>query len=455
MKGRVYIRTFGCQMNVKDSERILGLLEDDGHVRADGPEDADLILINTCSVREKPENKLLGALGRFKSYQDRDPNVMLGVCGCVAQRMGEELIEQAPYVDLVVGTQQIHRIAGLFKRAKSGEKIVATDWLDRQDQDLFHVPQTPSQNKVTAFVSIMQGCDNYCAYCIVPYVRGPELSRNADAVLDEVQKLADSGAKEVTLLGQNVNAYHDRGLSFPDLLARTADVPGIERVRFTTSHPKDLSDRLIEVMACGPKIMEHIHLPVQAGSDRVLSRMKRKYSRQDYLELADKLRQAMPGIGITADLIVGFPGETEEDFQQTLDLLERVRYDETFSFRYSIRPETAAAEFSGQVEEQEKYERLYRLQSLQARITEEKNEEQVGMLHEVLVEGPSKTHPERMSGRSRTNRLVHFPAGDALCGDIKTVRISRALKHSLYGDEIIEPIFENRIAEEEKCLHWK
>ncbi len=455
MKGRIYIRTFGCQMNVKDSERIRGLLEEAGYTYTGFPEDADVILLNTCSVREKPENKLLGALGRFKSYQDRNAEVIIGVCGCVAQRMGRELTDKAPYVNLVMGTQRIHEIKSLLERARQGERVVATDRLDHGDQSLFKVPRHVSENKISAFVSVMQGCDNYCAYCIVPYVRGPQLSRNADDVLREAERLAESGVKEITLLGQNVNAYFDRDLEFPDLMEIAADVPGIERVRFTTSHPKDLGDRLIEVMASHPCIMEHIHLPVQAGSDRVLSRMNRQYSREGYLRLVDKLRQAMPDIGITADLIVGFPGETEEDFQKTLDLLEQVRYDETFSFRYSIRPGTAAAGFSGQVPEEDKYDRLYRLQSLQARITEHKNEQQVGRPHQVLVEGISKTNSAKVSGRTRTNRLVHLPAAGTQPGDTRTVRVSRALKHSLEGEEIIETVTSNRIAEEEKCLQWK
>ncbi|MFO8058892.1 MAG: tRNA (N6-isopentenyl adenosine(37)-C2)-methylthiotransferase MiaB [bacterium] len=454
MQKKAYIRTFGCQMNVKDSERMRGLLEESGYVYTNGPEEADLILVNTCSVREKPENKLLGALGRLKSYKDHKPGVLLGVCGCVAQRLGESLLEQAPYLDLILGTQRIHEIKSLVERAGGGEQVVAVDWLSPHDQDLFQVPQTVPGNKVTAFVSIMQGCDNYCAYCIVPYVRGAQLSRRADAVLSEVENLAGSGVKEVTLLGQNVNSYQDRDVQFPDLLRMAADVPGIERVRFTTSHPKDLSDRLIEVMASHPRIMEHIHLPVQAGSDRVLSLMNRGYTRNGYLRLIEKLREAMPEIGITADLMVGFPGESEDDFLETLDLLERVRFDETFSFRYSIRPGTAAADFSGQVEEQVKYDRLYRLQALQERITQEKNEHEVGRFHEVLVEGPSKTDPSRMTGRSRTNRLVHLPAAGAAPGELKTVRVTRALKHSLEGGENMEPISANCIAQEETCL-WK
>ncbi len=434
MSGKVYIRTFGCQMNVKDTERMMGLLAERGYAPCDDPGEADVLLVNTCSVREKPEQKVFGALGRLKSAKDANPRAVIGVCGCVAQRMGQELLDAVNHLDLVVGTQAIHRLPELVERAREGERIAAVDWLEVGDQDLFATPREPAGG-ISAFVSIMQGCDNHCAYCIVPSVRGPQVSRKMDAVIGETSALAEKGVREITLLGQNVNAYVDGSTRFPDILDMVSRVDGVARVRFTTSHPKDLDDRLIEVMAENDRIMENFHLPVQAGSDAVLARMNRGYDSARYLGLIRKLREAMPDIGITTDLIVGFPGETQMDFQATLDLVSEVRYDETFSFRYSIRPGTQAALFDGQVPEDEKYDRLYRLQELQRRITENKNLEQVGKTHEVLVTGTSKTDPTRMSGRSRTNRLVHFSRNGHKPGDLVKLKITRALKHSLAAQE--------------------
>jgi len=419
-------------MNVKDTERMLGILAERGFSVADDPGEADLLIVNTCTVREKPQRKVMGTIGRWKALKDRRPGTVIAVAGCVAQQMGKDLLDKAPYLDAVIGTQMIHRLPEVVERARRGERVNAVERLERGDPDLFTVPGSPP-GKVTAFVSVMQGCDNFCAYCIVPFVRGPAVSRGADHVLKEVRALASAGVREVTLLGQNVNAYQDGETSFPRLLLMVAEVPGIERVRFTTSHPKDLGPQLIEAMASHPKVMEHLHLPVQAGSDRVLERMNRGYTRRHYLGLVDRLREAMPDAGLTADLIVGFPGEEEEDFLLTLDLMERVRYDETFSFRYSERPGTAAAKYSGKVAEEEKYNRLYRLQELQGRITREKNLQQVGKTHQVLVEGPGKSGGG-LTGRTRTNRIVHFPGGLEKPGDVVMVEIKRALKHSLAGE---------------------
>lgn len=449
---KVHIRSFGCQMNVKDAERMLGFMLSSGWHASDDPSDADLLVANTCSVRAKPETKVIDLVGRWRLLKRARPGAVIAVAGCVAQQHGQELLDRLPDLDLVIGTRMVHRLPELVARARSGERIAAVDFLPGDHPDLFAVPDGYSEYPVSAFVSIMQGCDNSCAYCIVPSVRGPAASRSSAEVVEEARLLAERGVRELTLLGQNVNAWRDDGEHFPDLLRRVAEVDGIERIRFTTSHPKDLDRGLIEVMAENPKLMEAIHLPVQAGSDRTLAAMNRGYDRGHYLRLVEELRAAMPGIGITTDLIVGFPGETETDFQHTLDLLETVRYDETFSFRYSIRPGTAAATLPGQVAEPEKYERLYRLQDLQRRITEEKNKEQVGSVVEVLVEGPSKTDPNRLSGRSRQNRIVHF-ACDRRRGDTVTVKIVKALKHSLLG----EPAADRSpaaVGEEETCL-WR
>jgi tRNA-2-methylthio-N6-dimethylallyladenosine synthase len=441
-------------MNVKDSERMAGLLREAGYASTDDPAGADVILVNTCTVREKPEHKILGVLGRWKSLKDADPSLVIGVCGCVAQQKGQELLDKLPYLDLAVGTQMIHLLPRLIERARSGERIAALEWLEPGDPDLFKVPRKYAENQVTSFVSIMQGCDNRCAYCIVPRVRGPATCRKADGVIAEIESLSRSGVREVTLLGQNVNAFRDKDVDFPALLRMAADVPGIQRVRFTTSHPKDLDHKLIETMAGHPRIMEHIHLPVQAGSDKVLTAMNRGYTRDQYLALAAGLREAMPGVGLTTDLIVGFPGESEDDFQETLSLLSEVLYDETFSFRYSPRPGTDAEGLPGQVPEDEKYDRLYRLQDLQRKITSDKNKEQVGSLHETLIEGPGKNDPDRMTGRTRTNRITHFQADGESPGDLVRVRITRALKHSLEGEIVAERPAAETVSEEESCL-WR
>jgi tRNA-2-methylthio-N6-dimethylallyladenosine synthase len=451
MGGKVYIRAFGCQMNLKDTERMLGFLRGAGYVPVDDPAEADVLLCNTCSVRRKPEDKVLGLIGRWREYKEARPGVVIGLGGCVAQQWGERLLERLPALDLVFGTQAIHRLPELVARARAGERVAAVEWLPPGAAELFAIPAAYESYPVSAFVSIMQGCDNRCAFCIVPSVRGPARSRAAAEVLAEARLLAERGVRELTLLGQNVNAFRDRETDFPALLAAVAAAPGIERVRFTTSHPQDLDDRLIAAMAREPRVMEAIHLPVQAGADRTLRAMNRGYTRGHYLGLVARLRAALPGIGITTDLIVGFPGETEADFQETLALLREVRYDETFSFRYSIRPGTAAAGLGGQVAEAEKYDRLYRLQELQRAITAAKNEEQVGRVHEVLVEGVSKTDSGRLTGRGRTNRLVHF-AGSAEPGEIIKVRIVQALKHSLVGEPLETPSASLSCREEETCL---
>ncbi len=435
-----YIRTFGCQMNERDSERMAGFLLDRGLAPAASEAEADLVLVNTCSIREKPEQKVYSTLGRLSLLKRGRPQMVLAVTGCVAQQEGEKLLERVPGLDLVLGTQAIHRLPQLLEEVAEGRRVAGTEWLEPEDPGLFEIPASRPDPGLSAFVTIMQGCDNNCAYCVVPSVRGRERSRPAAEVIAEIERLAATGVKEVTLLGQNVNGYGARpgaGPGFPELLLTVADVPGIQRVRFTTSHPRDLSDRLIQVMAAHPRIMEHLHLPVQSGSDRVLQAMNRGYTRAHYLERVRALRQAMPQAGLTTDLIVGFPGETEEDFRATLALLEEVGYDETYSFRFSPRPSTAAGRMSGQLPEALKLERLHRLQTRQAEITEAKYRAQQGLVHEVLVEGRSQTDPTRETGRSRTHRPVHFPAGqNDRRGQIISVRITQALKHSLLGEAL-------------------
>lgn len=435
-KRRVYVRTFGCQMNVHDSEQMIALLAEKGYAQTDDPRRADVILLNTCSIREKADQKAFSQLGRYVSLKRGKPGLILGVLGCISQQMGARIFDRIPEVDLVVGTHNIDQVPGLIGRLqeKSG-KIAETSFRDCVTS--IGVRAQPANGSVGAFVTIMQGCDNYCAYCVVPYVRGREKSRGLDDILGEVRFLAESGMKEVTLLGQNVNSYgrtFGNGMNFPSLIRAVAAVDGIERIRFTTSHPKDLSDELIGCFGSVGKLCAHIHLPVQAGSDAVLERMNRGYTAADYRERVRRLRETRPDIAVTSDLIVGFPGETEEDFEKTLALMEAVKFDGLFSFRYSERAETAAVSLPGKVDEGVKRDRLRRLQKLQDAHTTERNGLLAGKRMEVLVEGLSRNSRHDMTGRTSCNRIVNFAGTDDLIGRIVTVGIRETYPHSLRGE---------------------
>ncbi|WP_038055496.1 tRNA (N6-isopentenyl adenosine(37)-C2)-methylthiotransferase MiaB [Thermodesulfobacterium hydrogeniphilum] len=440
MKKRVYIKTFGCQMNENDTEKMYILLSDEYEPTLN-PEEADLILINTCSVREKPQHKVYSEVGRYKSLKKKNPDLIIGITGCVAQQEGENLIKKLPYVDLVLGTQGFYFIREALKTYKKTKKpVVFTELkpdfkfpliLESENNSIF------KDRKVSAFVTIMQGCDNFCTYCIVPYVRGREISRPPEDILKEVETLVKKGVREIILLGQNVNSY---GLkeknfpNFPDLLNMVSEIEGVWRIRFTTSHPKDLSDKLIEVIATNPKVCKHIHLPLQAGSNKILKLMNRKYTKEYYLAKVEKLKSLVPEIAITTDLIVGFPGETEEDFKETLEMLEKVRYHEIFSFKYSDRPFTVAQKMENKIPEEEKERRLKEVHKVQAKITEEIYKSYVGKEVEVLVEGASKKNPDMLMGRTTTNVIVNFKAPRLdLKGAIVKVLIDEAGKHSLKG----------------------
>ncbi|MDP2690300.1 MAG: tRNA (N6-isopentenyl adenosine(37)-C2)-methylthiotransferase MiaB [Deltaproteobacteria bacterium] len=434
---RVFLETFGCQMNDNDSERILGLLERMDYARTEEPDDADLIIINTCSVRDKAEQKVYSMLGRFKALKDEKPGIIIGVSGCVAQQQGETLLKRAPYLDLVFGPHNIHRLGELITEVsvKKG-RIVATAQNETIDEDEYgYFPR--STGGIKAFVSIMRGCNNFCAYCIVPYTRGREVSRNSTEVVDEVKRLADSGVLEVTLLGQNVNSYGVNGdVSFPELLRRVAGVEGLKRVRFVTSHPKDISRELIGIFGEVPKLCRHMHLPVQSGSNAVLKTMGRGYTKEDYIEKVTLLKGLYPEMSLTTDIIVGFPGESEEDFSETVGLLESVRFDNIFSFMYSPRPNTRAATFGRQVPPEVKSRRLQELQGAQREITLEKSKALVGKTLEVLVEGVNKTDGAELSGRTICNRIVNFPAPvelGGLAGSLIDISITRAFPNSLRG----------------------
>jgi|Deesub1362B_J571_1020462.scaffolds.fasta_scaffold00827_16 tRNA-2-methylthio-N6-dimethylallyladenosine synthase len=421
---RVYIRTWGCQMNFHDSERMLGVLQKEGFVSVDDPKEADLVVFNTCSVREKAEQKFMSELGRLRHLKRSRPDVKIVVAGCVAQQKGEAIIERMPHVDCVLGPQNIGRIGETLVQSRA---VLTEDNPDIAETDL------PAIRKegVSAWVNIMYGCNNFCSYCIVPYTRGRERSRPPESILVEIKELVSKGYKEVTLLGQNVNSYRG-GISFPELLRLVNQIEGLERIRFVTSHPKDLGDDLIEAIATLDKVCEHIHLPLQSGSDRILGLMNRRYTYNDYLRKVEKLRSAVPGIAITTDIIAGFPTESEEDHRATINALKEIEFDGIFAFKFSPRPMTKAAEMEGQLPEELKGERLSEILQLQDEITEKKNRTLEGRVVEVLVEGPSETDKSKLTGRTRTNKIVNF-YGDPInnIGRLLKVRITKGLRHSL------------------------
>ncbi|MGA7562700.1 MAG: tRNA (N6-isopentenyl adenosine(37)-C2)-methylthiotransferase MiaB [Desulfobaccales bacterium] len=432
-KKKLYIRTFGCQMNHADSQQMARYLAPEYEVTCRA-EEADLYLINSCAIRRKSEEKLKSLLGSLKFLKARNPRLILGVGGCVAQQEGERLLAGAPHLNLVFGTQTSRRLPELVRRATLGQRPAALE-LTRG------LPQPParlwSRGPAQTFVTIMQGCDNFCTYCVVPYVRGREASRAPEAIVAEVSGFLAAGGLEVTLLGQNVNSY-GRGLptpiTFTGLLRRLAQLPGLARLRFATSHPRDLSAELLAALGSLPPLCEHLHLPVQSGSNRILQAMHRGYTREAYLERVDRLRFACPGIALSTDLIVGFPGETEADFAQTLDLMRQAAFEQAFSFKFSPRPQTRAADFPDQVPEAVKAERLARLQALQDELTLAANARLLGQIKEVLVEGASKRSPEQqLCGRLRTNQVVNFSGPRHLTGQLTRVAITCSHPHSLTG----------------------
>lgn len=426
-------------MNEHDSERMLRLLETVGYEETMEPEQADLILVNTCSVREKPEHKVYSALGRFRRLKERK-GILVGVTGCVAQQEGQRLLDRIPYLDFVLGTHAIPLLPRVVQRVEAlGERVSETEF-DAEGRYLEALLPRKGLDSVRSSVTIMQGCDQFCSYCIVPYVRGRERSRPSRHIVEEVRHLVSLGVKEVCLLGQNVNRYGlgmDDETDFPGLLAQLDGIEGLERIRFTTSHPRDLSDKLIEAFSKLKKLCEHLHLPVQAGSNRVLEAMNRGYTRERYLERIAELRRACPSIAITSDVIVGFPGEEEADFEETLDLVEKVRFDDLYSFKFSPRRGTRAAQLECHVEEGVKQERLRILQARQREITLEKNKALEGALEEVLIEGPSKQADHEVTGRTRSNKIVNLPGELDWVGRLIPVRITKAYPHSLRGEAVL------------------
>ena len=437
----VYIDTFGCQMNESDTDRLLSFISNEFKLTRD-PALADLIILNTCSVRDKAEQKVYSAAGKFKGFKEKNKDLIFAICGCVAQQEGERLLSRLPYLDLVFGPDSIHRIGEMLGEIYE-KKSRLSDTMQRGeiDPDEYGVA-VKSVRGVKALVNIMRGCDNFCSYCIVPHTRGREVSRAPGDIIAEIEELTKSGVREVMLLGQNVNSYEPgegtkkNKIAFVELLRSVCAIKDIERVRFVTSHPKDISIELIELFATQSKLARHIHLPVQSGSDKILEKMGRGYSSGEYLEKVEKLKNLYPGISITTDIIVGFPGESDDDFLSTLDIIERVRFDNIFSFKYSPRPETLAAGFDFQVDEVVKSERLAVLQKIQVNITAQASEKLIGTTARVLVEGRSVKDEAELTGRSSINRVINFPGSKSLVGEIIDVSITKALPNSLRGVHI-------------------
>ena len=442
MNKAFYLETFGCQMNVVDSEQIAALLTGIGYSQVDSAEEADLVLLNTCSVRDKAERKVYGHLGRFKPIKDKRPDLIIGVGGCVAQQEGEKMLEKVAYLDLVFGTHNIHRLPELvWEVEENRQRGCATNFQDR-DTRLNLFPERSVKESVTRFVTVMQGCDNFCSYCIVPHVRGREISRPSDDIIAEVKGLVAQGVKEITLLGQNVNSYNlksDEDVSFPQLLERINGIDGLQRLRFATSHPKDMTAELINCFGSLDKLCKHIHLPFQSGSDRILKLMNRGYSAADYLHKVERLKQVCPEIRLTTDIIVGFPGESETDFQATLDLAKQVRYADAFTFLYSPRVETAAAKMPDDQSSIQKQQRFDRLLELQQLISAEIWKTDSDQVLAVLVEGESRQGEGQMFGRTTWNRIVNFQGSTDLIGQTVAVKITKVFRNSHIG-ELVEPI---------------
>ena len=427
-------------MNVNDSEQIAALLASAGYEATGQAQKADVIILNTCSIREKAAQKVYSRLGRFKDYKLENPDIIIAVGGCLAQQWGEKFFKKAPCLDIVFGTYNIQNVPELIKRVQKSSRRITDTAFGVEGRFGGRLSRTVT-GRSSAYVSIMQGCNNFCAYCVVPYLRGPEESREVADIVQEVENLAAQGVKEVTLLGQNVNSYGQTlriKADFASLLRTIAAVGGIERIRFTTSHPKDISPELIRCFEEVDILCEHIHLPVQSGSDKVLRDMNRRYTRADYLQKVAALRAACPDISITSDVIVGFPGETDADFAETIDLLDKIRFDNLFSFKYSEREGTAAAKFDNKVSERVKSARLKSLQLLQEQHTLAKNRSMLGKIWDVLVEKRSKGSAGEVMGRTRTNKIVNFAGGSELVGKTLPVFITHAYQHSLHGELLQE-----------------
>ncbi len=451
----LYINTIGCQMNVYDSEQIALQLAATGYQQTSSLEKADLVILNTCTVRAKAEQKAFSFLGRLARLKKKKPGLIVGVGGCVAQQEGAKILERIPHLDLVFGTQALDRLPGLISKIEA-KRCRIVDVSMSEHPDLFDAaPAAQNHNQVSRFVTIMRGCDNFCTYCVVPYVRGREASRHPDSIIKEIRWLVESSVKEITLLGQNVNSYGKKEglLSFAELLVRVQAIEGLLRIRFTTSHPKDFDQDLINAFQTNEKLCNHIHLPVQSGSNRMLKRMNRKYTKELYLDKVTKLRDTCPEIAITSDMIVGFSGESDADFDETLDLMRKVEFDGLFAFMYSDRPNAPATQFKANISEQQKSERLQILLELQETYTKKKNKALIGSIQTIIAEGFSKRQSSgsldkpnqaaQWTGRTSTNKIVNFyhndipgNGGDIFPGKLVHVKIEKAYSHSLWGKPV-------------------
>jgi tRNA-2-methylthio-N6-dimethylallyladenosine synthase len=435
--GKIYIKTFGCQMNVYDTEKMYAFLQD-RYIPTASAEDADVIILNTCSIREKSEQKVYSLLGRIKSLKKSNPGILIAVGGCVAQQEREMILKRSPAVDLVFGTHNIDELPGLIEEKLSSGRRICRIIEDSPEIPSAAAPRSTRAAGPTALLTVMKGCDNWCSYCVVPLVRGRETSRPAARIVEEAEHLVQNGVREITLLGQNVNSYLDpeTGIGFVTLLSKIDGIRGLERLRFVTSHPKDFSVELAHAMASLPTVCEHIHLPVQAGSDRILAAMKRGYTASQYLEKADLLRRLLPDVEFTSDIIVGFPGEKRADFDQTLHLLKKVRYQNVFSFRFSPRPGTHASALEDNLDPGIRKPWLPELQAVQNEITSSKHAAMVGKTVEVLVEGADKKGSGLLEGRTRTNYIVHFRGEPSLLGKTLQVRLTDSKNIHLEGEMI-------------------
>ena len=438
---KLYIRTYGCQMNEYDSAKMADVMgASAAFEKTDDPTQADVILFNTCSVRENAQERVFHALGRLRELKQARPDLIIGVGGCVASQEGAVIVERAPYVDVVFGPQTLHRLPQLIEaRQRSGRSQVDISF---PEIEKFDAMPPAKVDGCTAFVSIMEGCSKYCSFCVVPYTRGEEVSRPFDDVLTEIAGLAEQGVREITLLGQNVNAYRGtmndgETADFALLLEYLAEMPGIERLRYTTSHPREFSQRLVDSYRRLPQLVDHVHLPVQSGSDRILAAMKRGYTALEYKSIIQRLRAARPGVSIASDFIVGFPGETGQDFEQTMKLVEDIGFDDSYSFMYSPRPGTPAASFADQVPLEIKQARLARLQSAIDASAKAISGRMVGGVERILVEGASRKNSHELAGRTSNNRTVNFSGPDRLVGKLVDVRITAALAHTLRGEVLV------------------
>lgn len=435
MKPRTYyIETYGCQMNEYDSELVAGILEEKNYTSVDSYEDADAIFVNTCAIREGAEQRVMSRLGQYKTRKDAEPNTIIGVLGCMAQNLKDKILTEKPYVDFVLGPDAYRNLDQMLEQYHEDEETIINTRLSKHE---VYDGMFPSRKEgINAWIAITRGCDKFCTFCIVPYTRGRERSRPVESIVEEVRRVVDEGFVEITLLGQNVNSYQYEEHGFPELLDAVSDVEGVKRIRYTSPHPRDIDENLLTVMRDNPKICNHIHLPVQSGSTEVLERMNRTYTRDEYLNLVDTIYEYLPDCGISTDIIVGFPGETHEQFMETVSLMKQVRYDNAFMFKYSARPYTKAIEYEDSVSDEEKSERLQQIIALQNDITLEKNRKLIGTKAQVLVEKNSKKSDEQWMGRTDENRIVVFDKNGELPRDIVPLRIYDAQGVTLFGEHV-------------------